>query len=97
MYLWSLSMLKFVATSGIECGSSDPFRKFAVLHPLKRSTMRSFRSIADPLLDRGGSSIENGSEDMAARSKKNAFVPFTYIPMDCDPTGRHGVCTVTIY
>ena len=42
-------------------------------------------SSADPTLPRGGSSIANGKEDTAALSKKNAFVPLTYIAEDCEP------------
>ena len=60
--------------------------------------MRSFTSSDDPLFDRGGSSMENGREDMAARSKENAFVPFTYMPVDCVPIiDRYGVHMVTVY
>ena len=69
----------------IELGTREPLRRLAVLHPLYRSTIRSFMSSADPTLPRGGLSIANGKEDTAALSKKNAFVPLTYIAEDCEP------------
>ena len=72
----------------MELGTRDPFLKLAVLHPLYKSTIKSFISSGDPLLGLGGSSIQNGRVDIEARSKKNAFVPLTYIADDCDPVYR---------
>ena len=70
--------LKLLATMGTECGTSDPLRRFAVLHPLYRSTIRSFTPSDDPLFAFGGSSIANGKDEIAALSKKKAFEPLTY-------------------
>ena len=74
-----------VAIIGIELGLREPLRRFAVLQPLYKSTIRSLMSSADPLLDHGGSSIAKGREDIAALSRKKAFVPLTYIAEDCEP------------
>ena len=77
---------KFVAISGVDCGTDDPLRKFAVLHPLKRSTIRSLTSIEeDPDFALGGSSIANGKLDIAALSRKKLFDPLIYIAADCEP------------
>ena len=77
-------MLKLLAIRGVDNGSKDPFLRLAVLNPLYRSMIRSLISNV-PLLDRGGSSILYGNVHMAARSKKNELVPFTYTPTPCDP------------
>ena len=57
----------------------------------------------DPLLARGGSSMEKERVDIAARSRKKAFVLFTYMADCCDPVGKyihvhvtHGVNMVSI-
>ena len=53
--------------------------RLAVFQPLCKSTIRLFMSSADPIPDHGGSSIAKDKEDIAALSKKKAFVPLTYI------------------
>ena len=70
--------LQLLATMGTECGTSDPLRRFAVLHPLYRSTIRSFTSSDDdPLFAFEGSSIANGKDEIAALSKKRRLSPYT--------------------
>ena len=58
-------------------------RRFAVLQPLHKSTIRSLMSSADTLREHGGSSIAKGK--YCRFSKKKTFVPFTYIAEDCVP------------
>ena len=47
-------------SSVIELGMREPLRRFAVLQPLYKSTIRSLMSSADTLREHGGSSIAKG-------------------------------------
>ena len=67
------------AIMGTENGWSDPFCRLAVLQPLYMSMIRSLISREDPDLAIGGSSIANGSVEIAALSKKD---PLAYIADD---------------
>lgn len=52
--------------------------------------MRSLTSSDDdPLFDLGGSSMANGNVEMAALSRKKAFIPLTYMAEECEPVRRH--------
>ena len=60
--------------------------------------MRLLTSSDDnPLFDQGGSSMAKGNVEMAALSRKKAFVPLMYMAEECEPIRRHNKVEQVIF